>query len=284
VVQCACGLRRLDPRPAQATVARYYAAERGFNAYAGRRRGLVKQVTWDVLRDGMSAPAGHSRAGRLARPLTAPLARWLFDVNVRLDGRRGLRVLEVGSGFGDLLIYLRSRGCEVTGTDLSPAAAAKAREYGVDVRIGTLRSLALPAAQFDVVIMNHSLEHVPDPNEELAEAARLLAPAGRLHLAVPNGDAVRLRLDETAWVHLSAPLHFWFFDARALIALLARHGLRPATPARTTTRHHALCSWAQARRALGLGRATTALVRFVAASLGTPAGGDVLRLEAEHAR
>jgi SAM-dependent methyltransferase len=284
VVRCACGLRRLDPRPAQATVAGYYAAERGFNAYAGRRRPPLKQALWNALRDGAAAPAGQSFAGRVARPLTRPLARWLFDVNVPLDRRRGMRVLEVGSGFGDLLVYLRSRGCDVLGTDLSPAAAAKAREYGLEVRVGALRSLALPAARFDVVIMNHSLEHVPDPNDEVAEAARVLVPGGRLHVAVPNGAAVRLRLDETAWVHLSAPLHYWFFDARSLAALLERHGLRPCGPPRTATRHHALSSWAQARRALGLRRATTALARFVAASLGAADGGDVLRMEAERSR
>jgi SAM-dependent methyltransferase len=281
LVRCACGLRRLDPRPSQATVAGYYAAARGFNAFAGRTRPPLKQAFWNMLRDGFAAPAGHSVAGRLARPLTRPLARWLFDVNVALDGRRGLRVLEVGSGFGDLLVYLRSRGCTVLGTDPSPAAAAKAREYGIDVRVGTLRELALPSRAFDVIIMSHSLEHVPDPNDELAEAARLLAPGGRLHLAVPNGNAVRLRLDRTGWPHLSTPLHYWFFDPRSLTALLARHGFRPTSPPRTTTRHHALLAFAAARRANGIGSATGALIRFAAASLRASDGGDVLRIEAE---
>ncbi len=283
LVRCACGLRRLDPRPSQATVAAYYAAARGFNAFVGRRRPALKQALWDLLRDGCAAPAGHSLAGRLVRPLTRPLARWLFDVNVALDGRRGLRVLEVGSGFGDLLVYLRSRGCAVLGTDPSPAAAAKAREYGIDVRVGTLRELALPSRAFDVIVMSHSLEHVPDPNDELAEAARLLAPGGRFHVAVPNGDAVRLRLDRAAWPHLSTPLHYWFFDPQSLTTLLARHGFRPTARPRTTTRHHALLAFAAARRTDGIGRATGALIRFAAASLCTRDGGDVLRIEAARA-
>ncbi len=283
VVQCACGLRRLDPRPSQATVAGYYAAARGFNAFAGRRRRPVKQAFWDVLRDGFAAPAGHPLPGRLVRPLTRPLARWLFDVNVALDGRRGVRVLEVGSGFGDLLVYLQSRGCRVLGTDPSPAAAAKAREYGVDVRTGTLRALALPARAFDVIVMSHSLEHVPDPNEELAETARLLAPGGRLHVAVPNGDAVRLRLDRARWPHLSVPLHYWFFDPVSLIALLARHGLEPVAPPRTTTRHHALREWVAARRTSGFREATARLARFLSASLRASGGGDVLRVVATRA-
>jgi len=283
IVQCACGLRRLDPRPTQDTVARYYAAEAGFNAYAGRRRGPVKQSLWNAVRDGVAAPAGQSLLGRLARPLTRPLARWLFDVNVPLDGRRGLRVLEVGSGFGDLLVYLRARGCEVLGTDLSPAAAARARDYGIDVRVGALRTLGLPAASFDAIVMNHSLEHLPDPHEELAEVARLLAPDGRLHLAVPNGAAVRLHLERTGWVHLSPPLHYWFFDADSLTRLLDAHGLRPVRGPRTTTRHHALREWITGCRTHGVVRATATLTRFLRASLTSADGGDVLRIEAVRA-
>jgi len=279
-VRCRCGLRRLDPRPSQETVARYYAAEPDFNAYGGRRRGPLKQRLWDALRDGAAAPAGQSVVGRALRPLTRPIARWLFDVNVPLDGRRGLRVLEVGSGFGDLLVYLKARGCDVLGTDLSPAAVARAGEYGIEVRLGALRDLALPAGAFDAVVMSHSLEHVPDPNDELAEVARLLTPGGRLHLAVPNGDAVRLRLDEAGWVHLSAPLHYWFFDARSVTRLLERHGYRLVGAPATTTRHHALLSWRTTRRYAGVATATRQLARFLRESMRAHDGGDVLRIVA----
>ncbi|MGH7893198.1 MAG: class I SAM-dependent methyltransferase [Candidatus Binatia bacterium] len=282
LVRCdGCGLRRLDPRPSQDTVARYYAAATGFNAYAGRRRGPAQQALWNALRDGLAAPLGQSVAGRALRPMTRPIARWLFDINVPLEGRTGLRVLEVGSGFGDLLVYLQARGCDVLGTDPSPSAAAKARGYGVEVRVGVLRELALPAAHFDVAVMNHSLEHLPDPNDELAEVARLLTPRGHLHVAVPNGDAVRLRLDEAAWEHLSTPLHYWFFDAGSLTRLLERHGFRLLAPPMTTTRHHALRSWRTAWRRLGVVVATRQLSRFLVASYATRGGGDVLRIVAE---
>jgi len=134
------------------------------------------------------------------------------------------------------------------------------------------------------VVMNHSLEHLPDPNDELGEVARLLVPGGRLHLAVPNGASVRFALGGPAWVHLSPPLHYWFFDARSLAALLDRHGLRPVGSPRTSSRHHPLLTWARTCREAGVGQATGALARFVLASVRTRDGGDVLRLEAERPR
>jgi SAM-dependent methyltransferase len=278
VMQCDCGLRRLDPRPTAATVSRYYAEASGYHAYIGRYRSPLKQALWDALRDSEAAPAIQPLWVRLARPLLRPLARWQFDVNVRLDGRR-LRVLDVGSGFGDVLIYLQSRGCRTLGIDLSPDAAERARQYGVDVRTGTMQSLQLTPGDFDVVIMSHSLEHVPNPAEEIAEAWRLLAPGGKLLLAVPNGDAVRLRVDGAHWSCLMAPFHFWFFDAASLRSMIERQGFH-VDSVRTTTRHYALVEWILGcRRGYGVA-ATRSFLRYLSALPFGARDGDILRIEA----
>ncbi len=282
VAACAgCGLRRLDPRPGPDSIGRYYGDASGYNAYVGRKRGPMAQAAWDFLRDGYSLPGGLPLGQRLLRPFTRGLARWLFDINLSLDGRRGLRVLEVGSGYGDILMYLKSRGCEVLGTDLSEAAAGQAREYGVEVRVGNLTELGLAAGSFDAAILCHSLEHVPDPNVELGELARLLVPGGRLHVAVPNGEAVRLRLDGLNWAHLSHPLHFWYFDAANLGRMLERHGFRVVEGPWSTTRHHAVKAWWNDGRKGEWTGATRRFVEFLRATAGNPTGGDVLRVVAE---
>jgi SAM-dependent methyltransferase len=278
VVQCDCGLRRLDPRPTAAALSRIYAEATGYHAYVGRRRSPLKQALWDALRDSEAAPAVRSIWVRLASPVLRPLARWQFDVNVRLNGRR-LRVLDVGSGFGDVLMYLQSRGCRTLGIDLSPHAAERAREYGVDVRTGTMRSLQLTPGDFDVVIMSHSLEHVPHPAEEIGEAWRLLAPGGRLLLAVPNGDAVRMRVDGAHWSCLMPPVHFWFFDAASLRSLVERHGFR-VDSVRTTTRHYAVIEWLKGCRDGYAGAATSSFFRYLAALPFGARDGDILRIEA----
>lgn len=279
VWKCAgCGLRRLQPRPGPDIIGHYYQQETGYNAFEGRRRSARAQAVWDFLRDSFSRPRDSRLSARLARPIAAFLARWLFDINVRIDGRQGLRVLEVGSGYGDILMYLRSRGCAVLGTDLSPSAAAKAGENGVEVRVGNLVDLQLPRESFDAAIMSHSLEHVPDPNAELRELHRILVPGGRLHIAVPNGAAVRLVTDGKEWMHLSHPYHFWYFDPDNLVSMVRRHGFEPVAPPQTTTRHHALGLWRAELRTRGVLFATRRFLRFLRGSLSTPQGGDVLRL------
>jgi SAM-dependent methyltransferase len=276
LVRCAgCGLRRIDPRPSPALLPRYY--DTGYSAFAGRRRSPRKQRAWDLLRDAYARPAApHERAAWLA-PLR-PVARWALDINVALDGRRGLRILDVGCGFGDLLAYLRSRGCVVQGVDPDPRAADAAAAYDVPVHVGSLESLRAPAGSFDVAVLCHSLEHVMDPEPLLREVHRLLRPGGRLHVAVPNGGAAGLAIEGVDWMHFSHPLHLWFFDVFALGRLLARCGFAPCEGPSTTSRWHPLGTWRNGVRTAGFRAATGRLLRIARHRLSMSRSGDVLRV------
>ena len=84
-------------------------------------------------------------------------------------------------------------------------------------------------APFDVVAMEHVLEHVVDPEGLLARLPRLIAPGGVLAITVPN-DFSPLQLaardaglvDRDFWV--APPQHLNYFDAPSLGRLLARLG------------------------------------------------------------
>jgi SAM-dependent methyltransferase len=274
IVECVgCGLRRLTPRPGGGELPGYYDADQV--AFAGRRRGALKQALWDVLRD---VAAGRPGKSRLLAPLR-PLARWCFDVNVSLAGPRPPAVLDVGSGYGDLLVYLQERGCRVTGVDTSPRAVERARALGIPVRLGPLRELRLAEASFDVGVLCHSLEHVADPVAELREVARLVRPGGSVHVAVPNGRAGGLRLEGEAWEHVSVPLHLWFFDARTLARALRTAGLEPIGPVQASSSYRPLARMMREARAGGRLAAAATATRRLWAAWGHECG-DVLRVVA----
>lgn len=218
IVACeVCGLRRLDPRPPDERLSQLYDDD--YYAYVGRVRSAPKQRLWDWLRDASS--------GATATPL-APLARavagWRFDTNISLaDGRRPA-VLDVGCGYGDLLLYLRERGCEVMGVDLDERTARAAGQLGLTVYARPLEELGLEPARLDVTVLQHSLEHLPHPDATIAEIARLTRPGGEVHISLPNGGSAGLASEAEFWGALSFPLHFWFFDLASLTQLLARHG------------------------------------------------------------
>jgi GT2 family glycosyltransferase len=80
------------------------------------------------------------------------------------------------------------RGVHVTGIELDPEAAARARARLDDVRVGDAIGTmhALPDASFDAVVFADLLEHLAEPEAALAQARRLLAPGGVVVASLPN--------------------------------------------------------------------------------------------------
>jgi SAM-dependent methyltransferase len=104
-----------------------------------------------------------------------------------LDGLKG-PCLEIGCGEGNNLLRL-ARCVPCVGVDLFPAklrfAASKLPATGFAA--ADAGGLPFRTGVFRTVLVRDLLHHVPVPEQALAEAVRVLAPGGRLHLIEPNG-------------------------------------------------------------------------------------------------
>ena len=108
-----------------------------------------------------------------------------FDKLLRAAGAPG-RLLDVGAGVGALVRVAGERGWQAVGVDVDPAVVSYARGRGLDVRLGELGKLALPAESFDLVTLCNVVDFVADPVAVLAECRRVLIPGGRIFLRTPN--------------------------------------------------------------------------------------------------
>ena len=97
------------------------------------------------------------------------------------------RALDIGTGTGRLLELLAPRVDAALGVDASPSmlALARVRLARADlshcsVRQADMYALPLPDAAYDLVLLQMVLHYADDPSQALAEAARVLAPGGRL--------------------------------------------------------------------------------------------------------
>jgi SAM-dependent methyltransferase len=91
------------------------------------------------------------------------------------------RVLDLGCGVGHSYGRLAPR--ETVGVDVDPGALEGQDRETV---VADMRSLPFEDASFDSVVAIQSIEHVPDPERALAEAARVLRPGGVAVFVTPN--------------------------------------------------------------------------------------------------
>lgn len=131
-----------------------------------------------------------------------------------------IHVLDVGAGHGwiaDWLIHaLRGRALnyEYVEPDDGMSKLIEQRVTGASLR--RLRGWEEAASSYDLIFLNHVLEHVADPLDMLAQVKRRLAPEAVAYIEVPNSD---YRFKQNVFPHTC------FFTPDALSRLGARAGL-----------------------------------------------------------
>ncbi|HZD97127.1 MAG TPA: cyclopropane-fatty-acyl-phospholipid synthase family protein [Micromonosporaceae bacterium] len=187
-----------------------------------------------------TAPAGPAMvAGDPGRPLLADLTEAQHrkvDRLLDLAGvRTGSRVLEIGTGWGELAIRAAERGAHVHTVTVSEQQAALARERAaaagvadrIDVRLCDYREIERGEAGYDAVLSVEMIEAVGEKYwpTYFRTLDRLLANGGRIGL-----QAITMRHDRmVAARHSYTWMHKYVFpgglipSVRAIEAHVARH-------------------------------------------------------------
>ena len=155
------------------------------------------------------------------------------------------RVLDVGCGAGALGAALREeRGIEVMGLELSPDAAARARERldaVVEANLDDLEELPFERGSFDAMVFGDVLEHLHDPHRLLRVLRPWLADHGALVCSIPNvahWSVVLPLLTQDRWPYADAGLldrtHVHFFTLTEAELMLRGCGFTLEAAATTT--------------------------------------------------
>jgi SAM-dependent methyltransferase len=142
------------------------------------------------------------------------------DLGLRWDSR----ILDFGCGAGRLLRSLHHFGfTRLTGAD---AFIRGDIEYPEGVRI-LKRSLAELEVPFDLIMLHHSFEHLPEPAAELSQIRRLLTDKGACLIRVPVA-AFAWEEYGTNWVQMDPPRHLYLFTEKAMRKLARKAGFEVA--------------------------------------------------------
>lgn len=140
-----------------------------------------------------------------------------------------LDVADLGCGEGYLTIEAARWAREVTAVDRSKAVLARAQAMAARRKVtnivwkrGELDRLPLADGSVDVALFSQALHHAPDPAAALAEARRIVRPAGRVLV-------LDLREHGETWVRAKLGDRWLGFSEDRLRALLGEVGLTGVT-------------------------------------------------------
>jgi SAM-dependent methyltransferase len=173
---------------------------------------------YDAMAEAYTAFIGEAFAGQ---PLNHVMVQAFADL-VRQGG--GGPVADVGCGPGHVTAYLRDRGVDAFGVDLSPqlVATARAANPGVRFDVGDMGSLEIASGTLAGVLANYSIIHTPPGAlpATLAELSRVVAPGGHLLVAFQAlGDAGRTA---EPFDHKVSPA--WRYSPDHVMGVLAESG------------------------------------------------------------
>lgn len=134
------------------------------------------------------------------------------------------RLLEIGCAMGTLLNEIRRLGWKVVGVEPEEWTCELARnKYNLDVINSTFQEADLQESSFDVVLLLHVIEHLPNPNKGLSQIARLIRPGGFLVLETPRFDTLWFRLLKGRERSVIQG-HYYYFTRETIQGLACKSG------------------------------------------------------------
>ena len=136
----------------------------------------------------------------------------------------GGKLLDVGCGNCLFLKVAQSCGWDVVGVDPDEKAIIHGLNQGFIVKQGGIECFDGEESLFDVITINHVIEHVHDPIALLKACNRLLKPSGQLWLETPNIDSFGHDYYKNNWRGLEPPRHLVLFNLSSLKLALFEAG------------------------------------------------------------
>lgn len=138
--------------------------------------------------------------------------------------KRGQRVLDVGCGTCQSLLFIKKLGGNAWGLDPDKNSQNVAKKLGLRFHLGTIHNCSFPKKQFDLITASQVLEHEPDPIKFLTDSRKFLKKNGKIILSFPNTNSLFERVWGKNWLHWHVPYHLNHFNKKSLRILTDKTG------------------------------------------------------------
>ncbi len=136
----------------------------------------------------------------------------------------GSKILEIGPGGGFSLKYFQNKGYLVKGVETSDSSVKFARnKLHLDIDQNNFENF-YDDKMYDIIMLNHVLEHFTDPNKAMKIIINKLVKGGILYVRVPNHDSYDRRKYKEKWPAY-LPFHISYFSKKSLEKLFNHFNL-----------------------------------------------------------
>ncbi len=203
VASChSCGLLFTNPRPNESDISDYYNSP----DYVSH-----SDTQWGVL----------FRLYQVVKKHTLKEKRRFID-GLTTD----YTILDYGAGSGDFCREMSSNGWKVFAFEPNDIARALIANKSKDIILVDRLDL-IPDNSVSVITLWHVLEHVHQIHETISQLKRILKPAGKLLIAVPNHKSFDASYYGVNWAAFDVPRHLYHFDYESLSRLMTLNHLKP---------------------------------------------------------
>jgi 2-polyprenyl-3-methyl-5-hydroxy-6-metoxy-1,4-benzoquinol methylase len=202
IVACPCGMLATLPRPDDDALGAYYDPS-GYDSHKESATG-IKDYLYNAVRNWSIKTKYHWVSS------LAPESSWL----------------DFGCGTGEVLAYAQQRGWSVGGVEPGSSARATAlKKHGLTLW-DTHHDAWKSSGPWGAITLFHVLEHLPAPEQHLAQFHRMLHAEGWLIIAVPNPESPDAQYYGADWAAWDVPLHLWHFRPAVLQSMVEQHGFK----------------------------------------------------------
>jgi SAM-dependent methyltransferase len=150
------------------------------------------------------------------------------------------KIIEIGSGSGELAKMLSDYGLEITCNDVDKTSLKRiADHYRLKTVYGYLEKAGIKKHSFDGVVMRHVFEHIDDPEDFIKNVYDILAPKGKIFITQPNYDSLCRQIIGKNWTGFSIPSHRYYWSLSNLKLFLEKNGFK-VTKSKTIFSHFGL--------------------------------------------
>ncbi len=134
-------------------------------------------------------------------------------------------VLDIGASTGTMLDVFRENGWKTWGVEPSESSK-EASKKGHKIINEFFERADLPKNYFDMVILNHTLEHMDDPVKVLKKIHTILKDNGIVYVDVPNAGGLGAKILKDGWPYRLPEEHRYQFTKESLRGVFKNSGFR----------------------------------------------------------